>query len=57
MLSCFVRDHAEMTQYDFIPEVLRDPRFVDRVGHVFSEIGQVGMQGYLDTFMAADGPR
>jgi hypothetical protein len=35
--------------------LIRDPRFAGRVGHVFTEYGQVGMQTYLDDFMAADG--
>ena len=49
------RMHPEGSQWEFIYEVLQDPRFVERVGHVFTEIGQVGMQAYLDDFMATDG--
>lgn len=49
------RLHPEGSQWDFIYEVVRDPRFIDRVGHVFTEYGQVGMQPYLDSFMATDG--
>jgi uncharacterized RDD family membrane protein YckC len=49
------RLHPEGSQWEFICEVLADPRFGERVGHVFTEYGQAGMQGYLDSFMAADG--
>jgi len=49
------RMHPEGSQWEFIYEVLQDPRFVERVGHVFTEYGQVGMQPYMDNFMATDG--
>ena len=49
------RDHWEATQWDFIFDVVRNPRFVERVGLIFTEQGQMGMQGYLDDFMATDG--
>jgi hypothetical protein len=49
------RDHWEATQWDFIFDVVRDRRFVERVGRIFTEVGQVGMQEYLDDFMATDG--
>ncbi len=49
------RPHPEKSQWEFIYEVVQDPRFVERVGHVFTEYGQVGMQAYLDDFMATDG--
>jgi len=49
------RPHPEATQWDFIYDVVRDPRFIDRVGHVFTEYGAREMQPYLDSMMAADG--
>ena len=49
------RPHPEASQWDFIYELVSDPRFINRVGHVFTEYGQVGMQAYLDNFMATDG--
>ena len=48
------RDHPEMTQYDFIFNIVKDPRFIRKSGMVFSEIGQKGMQKYLDDFMNTD---
>lgn len=49
------RAHPEVTQWDFIFDLVSDPRFSQKVGHVFTELGQTGMQPYLDTFMATDG--
>jgi hypothetical protein len=49
------REHPEATQWGFIYDVVRDPRFIDRVGHVFTEYGARGMQPYLDSMMATDG--
>jgi hypothetical protein len=49
------RLHAEGSQWEFIYEVVQDPRFGERVGHVFTEYGQVEMQAYLDNFMVTDG--
>jgi uncharacterized RDD family membrane protein YckC len=49
------RIHPEATQWDFIYDIVRDPRFIDRVGHVFTEYGTGEMQPYLDSMMATDG--
>ncbi len=49
------RAHSEMTQWDFIFDLIKDPRFSERVGHVFTELGQIGMQSHLDEFMQAPG--
>ncbi len=35
------RDHRDTTQYDFILDVLADPRFAEEVGHVYTEVGVV----------------
>ncbi len=48
------RAHPEMTQYDFIFNIVKDPRFINKAGMVFTEIGQKGMQQYLDNFMNTD---
>jgi uncharacterized RDD family membrane protein YckC len=49
------RAHSEATQWEFIFDLVQDPRFGERIGHVFTELGQTGMQAYLDEFMATDG--
>lgn len=48
------RAHPEMTQWDFIYDIIRDPRFIHNAGHVFTEYGQVGMQDYMNKFMLTD---
>ncbi len=48
------RAHPEMTQWDFIFDVVKDPRFIEKVGHVFTEYGQTGIQEDLDKFMMTD---
>lgn len=37
------RDHRDMTQYELITRLLADPRFAERVGHVYTEIGVTNM--------------
>lgn len=49
------RLHPEGSQWEFIYEVVQDPRFGEKIGNVFTEYGQEGMQTYLDNFMATDG--
>ncbi|HET8689132.1 MAG TPA: hypothetical protein VFM18_21180, partial [Methanosarcina sp.] len=48
------RAHPEMTQYDFIFDIVKDPRFISKSGIVFSEIGQKGNQTFMDAFMNND---
>ena len=48
------RAHPEMTQWDFIYDIVRDPRFIGKAGHVFTEYGHTGMQDYMDKFMLTD---
>ena len=37
------RSHMEMTQYDLIYQIVSDPRFIAKVGHVFTEVGCYNM--------------
>lgn len=32
------RDHRDSIQYNFILDLLADPRFAERVGHVYTEV-------------------
>ena len=43
--------HPEMTQYDFIFDLVSDERFIEQVGNVFSEIGSSTQQSNLDSLM------
>jgi uncharacterized RDD family membrane protein YckC len=46
------RSHAEETQWKFIFQLVSDPRFIDHVGHVFTEYGNAKLQPFLNEFMA-----
>lgn len=35
------RDHRDTTQYELILEILKDPRFVNEIGYVYTEVGCV----------------
>jgi len=46
------RDHREATQWEFIYKLTSDPRFVDKVGKVFTEVGgSINLQKNLDKFI------
>ncbi|PXY02574.1 hypothetical protein DF185_00325 [Marinifilum breve] len=45
------RDHAEMTQYDLIQDVISSDYFVKNVGHVFIEVGSITVQDRLLKFL------
>jgi len=46
--------HPEMVQYDFIFELISDKRFIENIGHVFSEVGSTFQQPTLDSLMATN---
>ena len=33
------RDHRDTTQYELILDILRDPRFAEEIGYVYTEVG------------------
>ena len=37
------RDHRDSVQYNFILDLLADPRFAERVGHVYTEVGGINL--------------
>lgn len=41
------RDHMDTTQYELVRQITSDPRFIEKVGHVFTEIGCYNMAGQL----------
>ena len=45
------RMHAETTQYELISDLVSDPRFVERVGMVFTEIGTSSVNDELHDLM------
>ena len=49
------RHHPEVTQYDLFLSVISDPRFIDSVGNVFTEIGTITQAAAVNTFVHAEG--
>jgi hypothetical protein len=45
------RAHPEMTQYDFILDLLSDKRFTEQVGHIFTEAGTSSIQPDVESFL------
>ncbi len=45
------RTHPETTQWEFIYRLTSDPKFVESVGHIFTEYGSVSQQPSLEEFM------
>lgn len=37
------RDHRDTTQYDLIMDILKDPRFAENIGYVYTEVGVTNM--------------
>lgn len=49
------RAHPEITQYELILKIVSDPRFIQRVGHVFTEIGAITVEPAITDFLTAEG--
>lgn len=48
------RFHPEWTQYEFLQELVSDPRFVDRVGHIFTEVGTSSLRPQVADLLSND---
>lgn len=42
------RDHRDTTQYDLIEQIMSDPRFINQVGLIMTEVGVYNMTGTVD---------
>jgi hypothetical protein len=45
------RFHPEYTQYDLITKIIKDERFINNVGNIFTETGSVSFQDTLNTYL------
>lgn len=45
------RDHRDTTQYTLIKQIISDPRFIDKVGHIITEMGVYNMADELNTVL------
>ncbi len=48
------RDHRETTQYDLIFDLVSDPRFIARVGNMFTEVGTSSLRGEVHEFLFSE---
>ncbi len=48
------RMHPESTQWELIYDIVKDKRFRETVGHMFTEYGTIKLQPFLDSFMNAE---
>ncbi|MBV6652585.1 MAG: hypothetical protein KI786_02455, partial [Mameliella sp.] len=48
------RDHRDTTQYDLILDILGDPRFIETVGHVYTEAGSVNRTTWANQVVKGD---
>lgn len=48
------RSHKDITQYEFILNLVKHPNFVEHVGHIFTEIGSQSQQPRVETFLRAN---
>lgn len=45
------RDHRENTQYEFFKVLMSDPRFIENVGNVFTEVGMRNLNPEINDFI------
>lgn len=45
------RVHPETTQYDMINNLISDPRFKEKVGHIFTELGSSSQKSNFETYL------
>lgn len=50
------RHHQDMTQYDLIRELISDPRFAERIGNVYTEVGCTNHTDEVNELIGKDIP-
>ena len=45
------RDHRDITQYEFILDLIKDKKFIDSVGNIFIEVGSSSLNPRLNEFL------
>ncbi len=48
------RDHYDTTQYDFVRDLISDPRFIENVGYVYTEVGTYNTAPICERVVTAD---
>nr|WP_234025708.1 hypothetical protein [Alistipes sp. Marseille-P5061] len=50
------RDHRDTVQYDFIHDILADPRFAEQIGYVYTEVGSYNMNDDVNRLLQGSYP-
>ncbi len=48
------RDHKEFTQYELFLDIIKDPYFIENVGHIFTEVGVANMDSEINKFLQSE---
>jgi hypothetical protein len=48
------RIHSEMTLYKLLHEVVKDSSFINRIGHIYTEIGVANMDNRINKFLSTN---
>jgi hypothetical protein len=48
------RAHPEITQYELILDIIRDKRFIEKAGHIFTEIGRSDIQPEVESLLVSE---
>lgn len=48
------RDHRDTSQYDLILDIIRDERFINKVGHVYTEVGVINQTKLANEVLKGD---
>lgn len=49
------RDHRDITQYDLFLAIISDPRFINSIGNIFTEVGISTQSQQVNEFLHAEG--
>jgi hypothetical protein len=49
------RAHPEITQYELIADIIRDKRFIEKAGYIFTEIGRSNLQPDVESLLMSEG--
>lgn len=48
------RDHRDTTQYDLLLDIISDKRFIEKVGHVYTEVGCINRTDWANQVLKAE---
>lgn len=45
------RDHRDTTQYDLILDIVKDKRFIENIGHIYTEVGVINQTNWANEIL------